>query len=533
MISWGDVYKVSAALVPLYVPLLLGFYSVRRWKIFTPEQCESINSLVALFAIPFFTFGFTVHTDPFHANYRAIAADVVSKAVIAAAIAAWWLLYARGRRDAGAVNWSITGFSLSTLTSSLVVGVPMARAMYGEWAQQLVVQLSVFQAIVWITLLLLALEVRKAALLGVGGAEQIDHHRQIINDDIEAASTFAGDDSSATASDVLSQPPLQAAIAVVVAEEKVRNDENAISGTRMASAYAGDDVSSKTASVLSQLPPPQISGVQASTEAIAVVVAEGEVRKDAIDQGTEIDPADDDGQESSHSTARAQGSPRQTINNDVEGSTDDADAAAYVHATSSSTVIPQPPLVNGDDVEASNAAPMGVVGPIAAGRTSMWTLVKVVLYKLGRNPNTYASVGGIIWACIANRLHISLPIIIENSIGIMARCGNGLAMFSMGLFMAQQDKLIPCGPSLTFLGLVLKFVLDPIAMTIGSIAVGLRGDVVRVAIIQAAVPQSITSFIFAKEYGLHPDVLSTAVIVGMLVSVPLIVLFYVGLEGFS
>lgn len=27
--------------------------------------------------------------------------------------------------------------------------------------------------------------------------------------------------------------------------------------------------------------------------------------------------------------------------------------------------------------------------------------------------------------------------------------------------------------------------------------------------LQAAVPQSITSFIFAKEYGLHPDVLST------------------------
>ncbi|GJN35725.1 hypothetical protein PR202_gb24528 [Eleusine coracana subsp. coracana] len=109
-----------------------------------------------------------------------------------------------------------------------------------------------------------------------------------------------------------------------------------------------------------------------------------------------------------------------------------------------------------------------------------------------------------------SRLQMSLPIIIENSIAIMARCGNGLAMFSMGLFMAQQDNLIPCGAGLTFLGLVLKFVLGPIAMTIGSIAVGLRGDVVRVAIIQAAVPQSITSFIFAKEYGLHPDVLSTA-----------------------
>ena len=46
----------------------------------------------------------------------------------------------------------------------LIVGVPMAQAMYGDWAQQIVVQLSVFQAIVWITLLLFALEVRKAAL---------------------------------------------------------------------------------------------------------------------------------------------------------------------------------------------------------------------------------------------------------------------------------------------------------------------------------------------------------------------------------
>ena len=40
----------------------------------------------------------------------------------------------------------------------------MAQAMYGDWAQQLVVQPSVFQAIVWITLLLFVLKVRKVAL---------------------------------------------------------------------------------------------------------------------------------------------------------------------------------------------------------------------------------------------------------------------------------------------------------------------------------------------------------------------------------
>ncbi|KAK3140429.1 hypothetical protein QOZ80_5AG0400880 [Eleusine coracana subsp. coracana] len=368
MISWGDVYKVGAAMVPLYVPLLLGFWSVRRWHIFTPEQCEAVNRLVAFFAVPFFTFGFTVHTDPFHANYRAIAADVVSKVIIVAGIGAWACFTGRGH-DA-AVSWSITSFSLSTLTSSLVVGVPMAQAMYGDWAQQLVVQLSVFQAIVWLTLLLFALEARKAAITGTQqiaaaarGREGSHHHQ--INDDVEASAV-----------DVVDEP--------------------------------------------------------------------------------------------------------------------------------SNTFVHLPPQFNDD--EQANATTVVT----AARPPSIWALVKVVLHKLGRNPNAYASVGGIIVASIANRLQMSLPIIIENSIAIMARCGNGLAMFSMGLFMAQQDNLIPCGAGLTFLGLVLKFVLGPIAMTIGSIAVGLRGDVVRVAIIQAAVPQSITSFIFAKEYELHPDVLSTA-----------------------
>ncbi|KAL6873662.1 hypothetical protein ACP4OV_013744 [Aristida adscensionis] len=397
MISWHDIYKVAAAMVPLYVPLLLGFWSVRWWKIFTPEQCESVNRLVAFFAIPFFTFGFTIHTDPFQANYRAIAADVVSKIVIAGAIGVWVLASrCHNRNTAGAaVNWSITSFSLSTLTSSLVVGVPMAQAMYGDWAQQLVIQLSVFQAIVWLTLLIFALEVRKAAI------------------------------------------------------------------------------------------------------------------------GTPVFPADG----SSH---HASGSSNRTVvNYDVEASTVVSDADI---ADDDPCSPPQSP-------EATNAAiEIEGVMPVAGSRLSLWALVNVVSYKLLRNPNTCASLGGIVLACITNRSKISLPVIVENSIAIMAVRGNGLSMFSMGLFMAQQDKLIPCGPTLTFLGLMLKFVLDPIAMTIGSLAVGLRGDVVRVAIIQAAVPQSITSFIFAKEYGLHPDVLSSAVIVGMIVSVPLIILFYVALE---
>ncbi|KAL6624725.1 hypothetical protein ACP70R_032046 [Stipagrostis hirtigluma subsp. patula] len=411
MISWRDVYKVAAAVVPLYVPLLLGFWSVRRWRIFTPEQCETVNRLVAVFAIPFFTFGFTVHADPFRANYRAIAADVVSKLVVAAAIAAWVL--ATGARRGAAVNWSITSFSLSTLTSSLVVGVPMARAMYGEWAQQLVVQLSVFQAIVWLTLLIFALEVRKAAIGARIG-------------DLPAGPTI--DDQAQEGS------------------RQMINDVEAASTADAAAAAAVDDVAGT--STFAQSYQQVINGVDPDSTAGAL--------------------------DGSHRTQ-----------DDVEAVANDVDDA--------SSTFPQSPQ-GSDDLEVPDAfvvaAEEGVV-PAVGGRPSLWALVKVVSCKLLRNPNTCASLGGVILACIANRLQISLPVIIENSIAIMARCGNGLAMFSMGLFMAQQDNLIPCGPSLTFLGLVLKFVLDPIAMTIGSIAVGLRGDVVRVAIIQSCALRSL------------------------------------------
>lgn len=53
-----------------------------------------------------------------------------------------------------------------------------------------------------------------------------------------------------------------------------------------------------------------------------------------------------------------------------------------------------------------------------------------------------------------------------------------------GTFMALQEKVIACGPSMTIIGLVLKFIAGPAATAIGAIAVGLRGDVLRVVIIQ-------------------------------------------------
>ena len=78
MIGWEDVYKVVVAMVPLYVALMLGYGSVKWWKIFTPEQCGAINRFVCFFTLPLFTFEFTAHVDPFEWNYLFIGADVIS-----------------------------------------------------------------------------------------------------------------------------------------------------------------------------------------------------------------------------------------------------------------------------------------------------------------------------------------------------------------------------------------------------------------------------------------------------------------------
>ncbi|KAK8537025.1 hypothetical protein V6N12_043206 [Hibiscus sabdariffa] len=67
----------------------------------------------------------------------------------------------------------------------------------------------------------------------------------------------------------------------------------------------------------------------------------------------------------------------------------------------------------------------------------------------------------------------------------------------------------------------------PAVMAAASIAVGLRGVLLHVAIVQAALPQGIVPFVFAKEYNVHPDILSTAVIFGMLIALPITLVYYI------
>ena len=83
-----------------------------------------------------------------------------------------------------------------------------------------------------------------------------------------------------------------------------------------------------------------------------------------------------------------------------------------------------------------------------------------------------------------SRWNISMPKIILNSISILSDAGLGMAMFSLGLFMALQPRLIACGTSLAIFALVVRFLTGPALMAVASISVGLRGVDLRAAIVQ-------------------------------------------------
>ncbi|KAL4572688.1 hypothetical protein LXL04_019470 [Taraxacum kok-saghyz] len=304
MIAWDDIYKVITSVFPLYVALMLGYGSVKWWHMFNPDHCDAINTLNCYFIMPLFQFNFTTRVNPYKMNFRFLGADAISKALIIITISSWAKFTTKGNYP-----WSITSFSLSSLSNTLVVGVPLIKAMYGPFGENLVIQSSILQFTVWIIFLLLMYEFWTA------------------NKSFDSVVTT------------------------------------------------------------------------------------------------------------------------NVYTRDLEGNNEE-------------------------------------VTSIITTRPSLFTLMKIVGLKLAKNPNSYACFVGLAWALVSYRWHLKMPSIVEGSVLIMSRAGSGVAMFCMGLFMALQQKIIDCGATLAAFGMLLRFVVAPASMAVSSLIVGLRGDVLCIAIIQ-------------------------------------------------
>ncbi|KAF4360324.1 hypothetical protein F8388_005736 [Cannabis sativa] len=186
---------------------------------------------------------------------------------------------------------------------------------------------------------------------------------------------------------------------------------------------------------------------------------------------------------------------------------------------SSSTAELHPKVAGNPDLSVGKQLPPASV---------MTRLILIMVWrKLIRNPNTYSSLIGLIWSLVCFRWNVNMPEIIKQSISILSDAGLGMAMFSLGLFMALQPKIIACGNSVATFAMAVRFLTGPAVMAVASIAVGLRGTLLHVAIVQAALPQGIVPFVFAKEYNVHPAILSTGVIFGMLIALPITLVYYI------
>ncbi|WZY74911.1 hypothetical protein YC2023_021295 [Brassica napus] len=106
------------------------------------------------------------------------------------------------------------------------------------------------------------------------------------------------------------------------------------------------------------------------------------------------------------------------------------------------------------------------------------------------NPNTYAAMIGLIWATLHFRLGWKLPEMIDKSIHLISDGGLGMAMFSLGLFMASQSSIIACGTKMSIITMILKFILGPALMIASAFCIRLRGTLFRVTILQVTLLSS-------------------------------------------
>ncbi|KAL2327355.1 hypothetical protein Fmac_020782 [Flemingia macrophylla] len=456
MISSKEIYNVLASIVPLYVPMILAYGSVCWWKIFTPEQCSGINRFVAVFAVPFLNFHFLAFANPYAMNMRFIAADTLQKVVILGGLFVWSTF-----TKWGSLDLTLTLFSLSALPNTVVVGVPLITAMYGESSASLMSQIFVMQGVVWITLMLVLYEYR--------AAKRLIAKRFPDNGASIASLTVDSDVSS-----------LDATLDLHSHAQLTHNGDLHVTLRSPSFHYACNSSVVQRASSFNTTRDLQRPKIHDHRNCIPF--------PDAVKHEESIDVSI---------------CPKAMEVKEVDIAVDS---------------------IKEVKIEEGNANKKPQM-PRASVMTKL--TLTMVSRNLMKNPNTYACVLGLAWSLISFRWNIKMPSIVDGSIVILSKTGTGMAMFSLGLFMALQPKTVAGGKTWAAIALVARFLVGPTVIAVTSFLIGVRGVLFRVAIVQAALPQAIISFVFAKEYNLHADILSTAVILGTVISLPVTIVYFV------
>ncbi|KAK2367686.1 Auxin efflux carrier family protein [Trifolium repens] len=565
MITLTDFYHVMTAMVPLYVAMILAYGSVKWWKIFSPDQCSGINRFVALFAVPLLSFHFIASNNPYKMNLRFLAADTLQKLIILSLLAIWSNFSKRG-----CLEWTITLFSLSTLPNTLVMGIPLLK---GIGARLLISEQfpDTAGSIVSIHV--------DSDVMSLDGRTPLETDAEIKQDGklhvtVRKSNASRSDIYSRRSQGLSSNTPRPSNLtnAEIYSLQSSRNPTPRGSSFNHTDFYSMMGAGARNSNFGSN------DVVNYGVNSRGVTPRPSNYEEDAANNNNAKKfknyPAPNPGMFSPTNNNGGNKNVVKKSNNNGQTQSQQKQEDLHMFVWSSSA-SPVSDVFGGNEFGAHdqnqkevklNVSPGKVEGhretqedylekdefsfgnrgmeremnqlegeKVGDGKSKvmppasvMTRLILIMVWrKLIRNPNTYSSLIGLTWSLVSFRWNIEMPAIIAKSISILSDAGLGMAMFSLGLFMALQPKIIACGNSIAAFSMAVRFLTGPAVMAAASLAVGLKGVLFHVAIVQAALPQGIVPFVFAKEYNVHPDILSTGVIFGMLIALPITLVYYI------
>ncbi|KVH96252.1 Auxin efflux carrier [Cynara cardunculus var. scolymus] len=526
MISGNDFYSIVKAMLPLYVAMFLAYGSVRWWKIFTPDQCSGINRFVAIFAVPFLSFHFISMNNPYTMNFRFLAADTLQKIIILVVLGVLTKF-----TKIVTLEWTVTIFSLATLPNTLVMGVPLLTAMFGDFSESLMVQVVVLQGIIWYTLLLFLFEFRAAKMLIMEQFPETGANIVSFKVDSDVIS-LDGQDVLETEATVGEDGKLHV---------RVRKS-NASRRSFGVGSLSGVEIYSLSSSAIQT---PRGSNVNQSDFYSITGFPGGRL--------SNFGPAVD-----------VSSTPRQSINFEEDTAPTSlkmsSSRSGMYHAAHNMMPYFQP--VNSEISPAVTKPIKTQQPPETPSRSKPHMQQKKVNPDVHTFPRSASapigSKGGRLSSDLRGTAQQSSRPgqhgINETQMLVSDHPQNGkfraneelgskkggerikpaglesMAVPEEGLFMALQPKMIACGRTNALIATVAKFLLGPLVMVVASIAVGLHGTLLHLAIVQASLSEGIVPFVFAKEYNVYPTMLSFSVIFGMLITVPINLVYYIILE---
>ncbi len=139
--------------------------------------------------------------------------------------------------------------------------------------------------------------------------------------------------------------------------------------------------------------------------------------------------------------------------------------------------------------------------------------VQTLFKNLIKNPIIIAVCIG----AVASALHMQFPAPLENFLSLVSKSASPIALFAIGMFLAQKFVIVEKGYifTLCFLNLI---ALPLVTLGIGQLF-GLSGVSLKVSFLEAAMPLAVTNFVIAQKYKVYEDVIASAIVISTICSI--------------